>query len=131
MTRPDVAFPAQPRDELDRSVSQTLSRGLAVLELLAAEGKALTAQQIATALGLSRPVVYRLLRTLAQHHLLSTEAGDEVVYALAAEAGSPRWRCARGRACAGHLATARGHLLPAAPPAGRAARAAAEDRHHP
>lgn len=44
-----------------------------MLELLAAEGRPLTAQQIATSLGLSRPVVYRLLRTLAQHHLLSTE----------------------------------------------------------
>jgi DNA-binding IclR family transcriptional regulator len=67
---------APPRNELDRSVSQTLSRGLQVLELLAAEGRPLTAQQIATALGLSRPVVYRLLRTLAQHHLLSTEVAN-------------------------------------------------------
>jgi DNA-binding IclR family transcriptional regulator len=57
-------------------VSQTLSRGLQVLEVLAAEGRPLTAQQIATALGLSRPVVYRLLRTLAQHHLLSTEVAN-------------------------------------------------------
>jgi DNA-binding IclR family transcriptional regulator len=84
MEQPDVALPAHPgrlpdtgeRSELDRSVSQTLSRGLQVLELLAAEGRPLTAQQIATALGLSRPVVYRLLRTLAQHHLLSTEVAD-------------------------------------------------------
>jgi len=59
-------------------VSQTLSRGLQVLEVLAAEGRPLTAQQIATALGLSRPVVYRLLRTLAQHHLLSTEVANGV-----------------------------------------------------
>jgi DNA-binding IclR family transcriptional regulator len=64
------------RAELDRSVSQTLSRGLQVLELLADEGRPLTAQQIATALGLSRPIVYRLLRTLAQHDLLSTEVAD-------------------------------------------------------
>lgn len=60
---PDASAPS----ELDRSVSQTLSRGIQVLEVLAAEGRPLTAQQIATALGLSRPVVYRLLRTLAQH----------------------------------------------------------------
>jgi DNA-binding IclR family transcriptional regulator len=64
------------RGELDRSVSQTLSRGLQVLEVLAAEGRPMTAQQIAAALGLSRQVVYRLLRTLAQHRLLSTEAGS-------------------------------------------------------
>jgi DNA-binding IclR family transcriptional regulator len=83
MEQPEVAFPAQQqplpqaggRDELDRSVSQTLSRGLQVLELLAAEGRPLSAQQIATALRLSRPVVYRLLRTLAQHHLLGGEVG--------------------------------------------------------
>ena len=62
-------------------MSQTLSRGLQVLELLAAEGRPLTAQQISTSLGLSRPVVYRLLRTLAQHHLLSTEV-DRGLYDL-------------------------------------------------
>lgn len=62
--------------EPDRSVSQTLSRGLQVLEVLAAEGKPLTAQQVALALGLSRQVVYRLLRTLSQHGLLNTEAGE-------------------------------------------------------
>ncbi|MCI2417804.1 helix-turn-helix domain-containing protein [Saccharopolyspora sp. K220] len=79
MEQSDFAPPrhgSSARDELDRSVSQTLSRGLQVLEVLAAEGRPLTAQQIATALGLSRPVVYRLLRTLAQHHLLSTEVGN-------------------------------------------------------
>ncbi|HEY7276971.1 MAG TPA: helix-turn-helix domain-containing protein [Trebonia sp.] len=86
MEQSEVALPARQRrspdasapSELDRSVSQTLSRGLQVLEVLAAEGRPLTAQQIATALGLSRPVVYRLLRTLAQHHLLSTEVANGV-----------------------------------------------------
>lgn len=57
-------------------MSQTLSRGLQVLEVLASAGRPLTAQQIATSLGLNRPVVYRLLRTLAQHHLLSTEVAN-------------------------------------------------------
>lgn len=57
-------------------MSQTLSRGIQVLEVLASAGRPLTAQQIATALGLNRPVVYRLLRTLAQHHLLSTEVAN-------------------------------------------------------
>ncbi|MFI5614878.1 IclR family transcriptional regulator [Amycolatopsis sp. NPDC051903] len=54
-------------------MSQTLSRGLQVLELLAREGRPLTAQEMAKSLGLSRPIVYRLLHTLAQHHLLSNE----------------------------------------------------------
>jgi DNA-binding IclR family transcriptional regulator len=61
--------------EFDRSVSQTLSRGLQVLEVLADAGQPMSAQQIARRLGLSRPVVYRLLRTLAAHRLLSTDAG--------------------------------------------------------
>jgi DNA-binding IclR family transcriptional regulator len=70
---PPSAHHSDARGELDRSVAQTLSRGIQVLEVLASAGRPLTAQQIATSLGLSRPVVYRLLRTLAQHHLLSTE----------------------------------------------------------
>lgn len=57
----------------DRSLSQTLSRGLQVLEVLAAAGQPLTAQEIAAELGLSRTVVYRLLRTLEHHNLLGTD----------------------------------------------------------
>jgi DNA-binding IclR family transcriptional regulator len=64
------------RNAPDRSVSQTLSRGLQVLEVLASEGRPMTAQQLAAALGLSRQIVYRLLRTLSQHGILTTEAGD-------------------------------------------------------
>lgn len=60
----------------DRSVSQTLSRGLQVLEVLAEAGTPLTATEIASTLGLSRAVVYRLLRTLAMHKLLSTDTPE-------------------------------------------------------
>lgn len=60
----------------DRSVSQTLSRGLQVLEVLAETGQPMTAQQIAKRLGLTRPIVYRLLKTLEQHQLLGTATRD-------------------------------------------------------
>ncbi|HKT05818.1 MAG TPA: helix-turn-helix domain-containing protein [Rugosimonospora sp.] len=50
--------------------SQTLGRGLDVLELVAASPKGLTPAQIATALGLSRTIVYRLVVTLAEHRLV-------------------------------------------------------------
>lgn len=73
----DEELEALPEEasEFDRSMSQTLSRGLQVLEVLADAGEPMTAQQIARRLGLSRPVVYRLLRTLAAHRLLSSDAG--------------------------------------------------------
>ncbi|WEX10767.1 helix-turn-helix domain-containing protein [Chelativorans sp. AA-79] len=60
----------------DRSVSQTLSRGLQVLEVLAENGQPMTAQQIAKRLGLTRPIVYRLLKTLEQHQLLGSHRRD-------------------------------------------------------
>lgn len=60
----------------DRSVSQTLSRGLQVIEVLAEAGEPMTAQEIASALGVSRSIVYRLLRTLAQHHILNPDVAE-------------------------------------------------------
>ncbi|MFC5998125.1 IclR family transcriptional regulator [Quadrisphaera sp. GCM10027208] len=53
--------------------SQTLDRALRLLELLADEqhGRAgLTVTELAAALGVARPVVYRLLGTLAEHRLV-------------------------------------------------------------
>jgi DNA-binding IclR family transcriptional regulator len=54
--------------------SQTLDRGLSVLELLAAHPDGLTAIELAERLSTARAVVYRLLRTLEAHHL-ATSAG--------------------------------------------------------
>lgn len=54
--------------------SQTLDRGLSVLELLAANPDGLTAIELAERLSTARAVVYRLLRTLEEHNL-ATSAG--------------------------------------------------------
>jgi DNA-binding IclR family transcriptional regulator len=54
--------------------SQTLDRGLSVLELLAASPNGLTAVELAEHLSTARAVVYRLVRTLEAHHLV-TSAG--------------------------------------------------------
>lgn len=53
--------------------SQTLSRGITILEILA-EHDALTIDQIAERLGVHRSVAYRLLRTLEHHHLVIRDA---------------------------------------------------------
>ena len=53
--------------------SQTLSRGLTILEILA-ERDGLTIDEIAEALEVHRSVAYRLLRTLEHHHLVIRDA---------------------------------------------------------
>ena len=50
--------------------SQTLDRGLRVLELIAEEPGGLTVTEISSALGVSRTVIYRLVVTLETHALL-------------------------------------------------------------
>jgi DNA-binding IclR family transcriptional regulator len=50
--------------------SQTLDRGLTVLEVLAESAEGLTVTELAARLGVSRTVVYRLVVTLEQHALL-------------------------------------------------------------
>lgn len=77
MTMVDSSTDESPRAAgNDRSVSQTLSRGLQVLEVLSDAGRSMTATEIASSLGVSRAVVYRLLRTLAKHNLLSPDSPE-------------------------------------------------------
>ncbi|WGH90371.1 helix-turn-helix domain-containing protein [Auritidibacter ignavus] len=58
-------------DPVTRSAgSQTLSRGLRVLEVLANSASAMSIDQVAHALGLHRSVCYRLVRTLEDHGLV-------------------------------------------------------------
>jgi DNA-binding IclR family transcriptional regulator len=51
--------------------SQTLDRGIRVLELLAEAGRPLAIAEIAAALGVHRSIAYRILRTLEDHRLVS------------------------------------------------------------
>jgi DNA-binding IclR family transcriptional regulator len=77
---PAPASSAAPRAES----SQTLDRGIRVLELLAddAEPAGLTVTELAHGLGVGRPVVYRLVTTLEEHHLVSRAADGRVRLAL-------------------------------------------------
>lgn len=54
--------------------SQTLDRGLRVLEVVAESADGLTVTELAAALGIGRTVVYRLVVTLEQHALLRRSA---------------------------------------------------------
>jgi DNA-binding IclR family transcriptional regulator len=54
--------------------SQTLDRGLRILEHLAATGAARPIADIAGAVGLHRSIAYRLLRTLEDHQLVERDA---------------------------------------------------------
>ena len=54
--------------------SQTLDRGLRVLSVLAETHDGLTVTELASALGVNRTVVYRLVATLEQHRLVRRDA---------------------------------------------------------
>lgn len=58
--------------------AQTLSRGIQALEVLADAPEPLTIAEVATALGLHRSVVYRILRTLEDHGLVSRDAAGRL-----------------------------------------------------
>lgn len=58
--------------------SQTLSRGIRILEVLADARTALTIDEIATRLGVHRSVAYRLLRTLEDHGLVGRDSAGAV-----------------------------------------------------
>jgi DNA-binding IclR family transcriptional regulator len=50
--------------------SQTLDRGLRILDMLAAAPGGMTVAEVAAELGVGRTVAYRLVATLEQHHLV-------------------------------------------------------------
>lgn len=62
--------------------SQTLARGLAALQLVAASRTGLTAQQVADDIGVHRTIAYRLLTTLAQYRMVAK--GEDGRYRSAA-----------------------------------------------
>jgi DNA-binding IclR family transcriptional regulator len=62
--------------------SQTLARGLAALQLVAASRTGLTVQQVADDIGVHRTIAYRLLSTLAQFRMVAK--GEDGRYRSAA-----------------------------------------------
>lgn len=58
--------------------SQTLSRGIRVLEVLAESPRTLTIAELAEALDVHRSIIYRILRTLEDHGLVSRDASGRV-----------------------------------------------------
>lgn len=72
--------------------SQTLDRGLRVLEMLAASDRSLPISALASELGVHRSVAYRILRTLEDHRLVRRNARGhcELGLGLAVLAGSIR-----------------------------------------
>ncbi|MGH3316719.1 MAG: IclR family transcriptional regulator [Nocardioidaceae bacterium] len=63
--------------------SQTLDRGLRVLELLAAHPRGMSVTELAGALEVNRTVVYRLVTTLEQHALARRDGSGRVELGLA------------------------------------------------
>jgi len=66
------------RSSGDGPASQTLSRGIRILELLADAREPLTIDGIAGHLGVHRSIAYRLLRTLEHHGLVGRDAAGRV-----------------------------------------------------
>ncbi|MBO9626593.1 MAG: helix-turn-helix domain-containing protein [Microbacterium sp.] len=58
--------------------SQTLSRGIRILEVLADARDPLTIDEVAARLGVHRSIAYRLLRTLEDHRLVGRDAAGAV-----------------------------------------------------
>ena len=58
--------------------SQTLSRGIRMLEILAAADRNLSIDELAGALAVHRSVAYRLLRTLEDHGLVTRDAAGRL-----------------------------------------------------
>ncbi len=58
--------------------SQTLSRGIRVLEILAESDSPLSIAEVASALGVHRSIAYRILRTLEDHGIIVRDAAGAV-----------------------------------------------------
>jgi DNA-binding IclR family transcriptional regulator len=59
--------------------SQTLSRGIRILEILADAREPLSIDELANRLGVHRSVAYRLLRTLEDHRLTTRDRSGHIV----------------------------------------------------
>ncbi|MBG6083607.1 IclR family transcriptional regulator [Zhihengliuella flava] len=61
-----------------KPASQTLSRGIRMLEILAESGAPMTIADLAGALGVHRSIAYRILRTLETHLLVMRDGSGRV-----------------------------------------------------
>jgi DNA-binding IclR family transcriptional regulator len=68
----DASAPGAP------AASQTLSRGIRILEILADARESLSIDDVARRLGVHRSVAYRLLRTLEDHGLITRDAAGRI-----------------------------------------------------
>lgn len=79
---------------MSAETSQTLDRGVRVLELLAGASGGLSVSDLAARLGVSRPAVYRLLTTLEAHDLVERDPDGQARLGLGllglAQAVTPR-----------------------------------------
>lgn len=72
--RPSPVADAGPAErEAAAPASQTLDRGLRVLELVTSSPRPLSSPAIATSTGLHRSIAYRMLRTLEDHRLVTRD----------------------------------------------------------
>ncbi|MET3369343.1 UNVERIFIED_CONTAM: DNA-binding IclR family transcriptional regulator [Jeotgalibacillus campisalis] len=74
--RSDVKGPPETATQVPPS--QTLSRGIRALEILAAAERPLSIAELTEALGVHRSVAYRILRTLEDHSLLVRDDSGRV-----------------------------------------------------
>ncbi|MFI2228639.1 IclR family transcriptional regulator [Nocardia testacea] len=58
--------------------SQTLGRGIRLLEILTAAGRNMSIDELAQSLGVHRSVAYRLLRTLEEHGLIARDPSGRI-----------------------------------------------------
>lgn len=58
--------------------SQTLSRGIRLLEILAGASRSLSIDELSAELGVHRSIAYRMLRTLEDHGLVARDRGGRV-----------------------------------------------------
>lgn len=66
-------------EKKEAPASQTLSRGIRILEVLADAREALTIDEIAACLDVHRSIAYRLLRTLEHHGLVSRDSSGRAL----------------------------------------------------
>lgn len=64
---------------MPRETAQTLDRGLTVLELVLDRSTGVRVNELATELGVGRTVVYRLVATLEDHHLVRRDGSGRVL----------------------------------------------------